>query len=501
MKKSKLDILYGFIVTSFLCLALFSIFKLISFEKNIETTYETFEGTPIVISSPIGKKNDQLIFISHGFAGSTTFMRPIAIALAEAGFITIRFDYLGHGKHPDPYSGDITSIKGATQSFVKQTDIIINHFLNKYNLETGLIIGHSMASDIVIRTAKKNLQIEGVIGISTYSDAVTETDPKNLLILNGQWEPPLRAKARNILTSLGIENPIEGKLYGEFNNGTARKAIAVQNSDHVGVLYSSNTQREIIAWANQIYQENFNIVTNRIGLWAGLLFLSLFILFICSLKFFPIRKLERGTLRFRNFIFSSIVATVTVPYALKYFTPTIVAFPAHNHLISHLLLMSIILIVLTPIKVNKSLLLNFNLPIFAFLFVTFSLGFGTILNSYVSTFYLSVGRIGLFLLMAIACVPIMIVVQSFYQVEKYGWAIGNLGKLFILISLSISIWLDLEKLFILGYAVILFIGFSIIFGFLANLLNRKYNDVFSIGTANGLVLAWTFSTALPIYIP
>ena len=108
---------------------------------------------------------------------------------------------------------------------------------------------------------------------------------------------------------------------------------------------------------------------------------------------------------------------------------------------------------------------------------------------------------GLFVLLAIACVPLMIVVQSFYQVEKYGWAIGNLGKLFILISLSISIWLDLEKLFILGYAVILFIGFSIIFGFLANLLNSKYNDVFSIGTANGLVLAWTFSTALPIYIP
>ncbi len=501
MKKSKPDILYGFIVTSFLCLAIFSIFRLASYEKNIETTYETFGKTPVVVSSPIGKKNDQLIFISHGFAGSTTFMRPIAIALAEAGFITIRFDYLGHGKHPEPYSGDITTIKGATQNFVKQTEIIIDHFLNKYKSETGLIIGHSMASDIVIRTAKKSSQIEGVIGISTYSDAVTETHPKNLLILNGQWEPPLRAKARDILISSGIKNPTEGKLYGEFKNGTARKVVAVKNSDHVGVLYSSTTQREIIAWANQIYQQNYNIVTNSIGLWAGLLFLSLFILFICSLKFFPDRKLERGTLSFRNFIFASILATVIIPYALKFFTPTPVAFPAHNHLISHLLLMSIVLSVVTPVKLNKPLIKSFNLQIFAFLFVTFSLVFGNVLNSYVSTFYLSDGRIGLFLLMAIGCVPIMIVIQSFYQVEKYGWMIGNLAKLFILISLSISIWLDLEKLFILGYAVILLIAFSIIFGFLANLLNRKYNDVLSIGTANGLVLAWTFATALPIYIP
>ena len=163
--------------------------------------------------------------------------------------------------------------------------------------------------------------------------------------------------------------------------------------------------------------------------------------------------------------------------------------------------MSIIFIVVTPVKLSKTLIQSFNLQIFAFLFVTFSLVFGNVLNSYVSTFYLSDGRIGLFLLMAIGCVPIMIVIQSFYQVEKYGWMIGNLAKLFILISLSISIWLDLEKLFILGYAVILFIAFSIIFGFLANLLNRKYNDVFSIGTANGLVLAWTFAIALPIYIP
>ncbi len=501
MKKSNPDILHRFIVASFLCIALFSIFKLSSFEKNIETTYESFRETPVVISSPTGKKNDQLIFISHGFAGSTAFMRPIAIALAEAGFITIRFDYLGHGKHPDPYSGDITSVKGATQSFVKQTDMIIDHFLNKYKLETGLIIGHSMASDIVIRTAIKNSKIEGVIGISTYSDAVTKKDPKNLLILNGQWEPLLRAKARNILTSFGIETPTEGKLYGEFNNGTARKAIAIQNSDHVGVLYSSNTQREIIAWANQIYQENFHIVTNRIGLWSALLFLSLFVLFICSLKLFPTRKLERRTVSFRNFIFAGITATVTVPYILAFFTPPLVIFPAHNHLISHLFLMSLILSVLTPLKLNKFFIQDFNLLIFSFLFVTFSLVFGNVLNSYVSTFFLSDGRIGLFLLLTTGCVPIMIVVQSFYQVGKYGWVMGNLAKLFILISLSISIWFDLENLFILGYAIILFIAFSMIFGFLASLLNRKYNDVFSIGTANGLVLAWTFSTALPTYIP
>ena len=43
-------------------------------------------------------------------------------------------------------------------------------------------------------------------------------------------------------------------------------------------------------------------------------------------------------------------------------------------------------------------------------------------------------------------------------------------------------------------------SYNLIFGFLANMVSRKYNNTLSVGLANGIALAWTFSTALPLYV-
>ena len=195
------------------------------------------------------------------------------------------------------------------------------------------------------------------------------------------------------------------------------------------------------------------------------------------------------------------MAAILIPYVLKIYTIKFLTLPAHNYLINHLLLTSVLLIILLPIKFDKSLLKSFNLYIFALLFIFFTFVLGGILDNYVSSFYLSDSRIRSFVFLILGCVPIMVIIQMFYQASKHGWIMGNIGKLSIILSLSISILLDFKQLFILGYAVILLIAFGLIFGFLANLINNKYNNFLSVGIANGLVLAWTFATALPTYIP
>ena len=94
------------------------------------TSVKEFVGkTPVTLTFKDNIKTKGIVFLAHGFAGSTSFMRPIAVALAEAGYLTVRFDFLGHGRHPLPYSGDITTIEGATQKFVNQTNEIISHYL------------------------------------------------------------------------------------------------------------------------------------------------------------------------------------------------------------------------------------------------------------------------------------------------------------------------------------------------------------------------------------
>ena len=184
--------------------------------------------TPVTINK-LKKIDGSLVFIAHGYAGSSSFMRPIAIAIAQTGYTAIRFDFLGHGKHKLPYYSDLISSNKTTEYFVNQTNSIIDYYLKKYNKKSAIIIGHSMASDIVVRVATKRNDINGVIGISTYTNAVTKNKPNNLLIINGEFEYNLREKSLNILQNIGIHKAQENILYGSFVKENARKILSIKH--------------------------------------------------------------------------------------------------------------------------------------------------------------------------------------------------------------------------------------------------------------------------------
>ena len=91
------------------------------------------------------------------------------------------------------------------------------------------------------------------------------------------------------------------------------------------------------------------------------------------------------------------------------------------------------------------------------------------------------------------------VLQIIYESGKHGWLLANFLKLNVLISLSTAIYLNFDELFLMAYLILLFILFGLTFGFLSNLLNKKHHNYLSTGTANGIVLALTFSSAIPLY--
>ena len=233
----------------FLALAIISGGQLVKTEKDLKASQQIVNDTPVKLLEP-KNPNGNLVFIAHGFAGSSNFMRPLAVSLSHSGFTTIRYDFLGHGENKNPYSGSITQLSGATENFVNQTNSIVNHYKEVYEPEKMVLIGHSMASDIIMRTALKRDDIFSVIGISAYTDAITAKKPSNILILNGEWEPRLKLKAYDILTKIGIARPEEDITYGSFNDGSARKISTVINADHVGILFSERTQIAIGAWLN-----------------------------------------------------------------------------------------------------------------------------------------------------------------------------------------------------------------------------------------------------------
>ena len=133
--------------------------------------------------------------------------------------------------------------------------------------------------------------------------------------------------------------------------------------------------------------------------------------------------------------------------------------------------------------------------------VFFLFGFGSVLDRYVSTFYLSDSRVGVFFLLLFGCIPITFYIQSFYQASRTGIWKATISKISFLLSLALAIGLNLSELFLLGYAILLLCAFWLVFGFLGHLLLRRIGSSSSIGFANAITLSWTLAVAIPLYSP
>ena len=150
----------------------------------------------------IGKENIEIIeselaskvftIICHGYAGSKEMMRQLAFDISNAGSNAVIFDFIGHGSNSQKLVNNPTELSGTTQQLVDQVIGIINFLKTKYGSEIKInLIGHSMASDIVIR-ASENQNISSIAAISPYSTKVTSNFPKDLLLTSGQFERHLR---------------------------------------------------------------------------------------------------------------------------------------------------------------------------------------------------------------------------------------------------------------------------------------------------------------------
>ena len=485
----------------FLALAVISGGQLVNTEKDLVASQQIVNGTPVKLLEP-KESNGALVFIAHGFAGSSNFMRPLAVSLSHSGFTTIRYDFLGHGENKNPYSGSITQLSGATEKFVNQTNSIVNHYKEVYEPEKMVLIGHSMASDIIMRTALKRDDIFSVIGISAYTDAITAKKPSNILILNGEWEPRLKLKAYDILTKIGIARPEEDITYGSFNDGSARKISTVINADHVGILFSERTQIAIGAWLNEIFKSEIISKTNKMGIWIAILLLSIFILIIFFILSFPKLASQGFNVSFKKFIILSLLSSFITPLILSYGKIPFINYSAQNHLINHLFLYTCICWICVPLHSLGKFASNRYLQLFSILVIVYTFIIGVALNSYVSTFIpLNFERLSLLAILLIGCIPYMMFVQVLRHSQSYGWLMATISNTFLIISLALSVYLNFEELFLIGYSILLFILFSGVFGLLSTMVAKRVNSHLAIANANGVLLACAFATAIPLYIP
>ena len=219
-------------------------------QDGVTMTSMRIGETPATIFRPTGKPAGPAVVIAHGFAGSQQLMRPFALTLARNGYVAVTFDFPGHGRNPLPLGGDITVVEGATR-------VLVDALARVADVARGLgdgrlaVLGHSMASDIVVRFAQATPDVSATVAVSMFSPAVTKDTPGNLLIIVGNLEGFLKSEALRVVSLAAPDGGAEaGVTYGDLATGTGRRAAFSAGVEHIGVLYSEASMAEALTWLN-----------------------------------------------------------------------------------------------------------------------------------------------------------------------------------------------------------------------------------------------------------
>lgn len=317
-----------------LCMVAAALAILVRADAGVVVSKDQLGPTPVTVYRPAARalarpdtswRGDALpvVVISHGFAGSQQLMQAFAVSLARNGYLAVTFDYLGHGRNLEPLGGDVTQVEGATRLLLEQTRAVVDFALAQPDAGDSLaVLGHSMASDVVVRYAQEDPRVAATVAVSLFSPAVTADSPRNLLIVNGAFEGYLEREALRVL-GLVTEQPALGVTYGSFTDGSARRAAAAPLVEHVGVLYSTAAQAETIDWLNAVFDHEGSGYRDRRGPAILLLLAGIVLLAWPLSKLLPrVATPPRGlAARWRELLPASLIPAVLTPLVL-------VAFPA-----------------------------------------------------------------------------------------------------------------------------------------------------------------------------
>jgi dienelactone hydrolase len=458
---------------------------------------QAFVGaTPVTTYYPQAAEPAPLVVIAHGFAGSRPLMESYALAIAQAGYLVASFDFEGHGRNPIPMSGDVEAIEGTTRLLVEETLRVLEAGLAhpQANGQASLL-GHSMASDIIVRAAIAQPGVGPVIAISPFSQAVSASEPANLLMITGQWEPRLVQFAQEAVQMVNPDAR-DDMVVRSSDGNVVRRAVTVPNIEHVGILYHRAGIKAAVDWLNDSFgKSDAAPVPARIG-WIVLVLTGTVILAWSLAQFLPYRATPREGLSGKRFLLALLLPVALVPLVATQlpsgFLPVLVA----DYLAVHMALYGAIqLVILRCIGLRLSVLsVGIGLLVAAYgIFV-----FGTALDRYIASFMPHAGRLPIIAALAVGAVPYMLADSALAYAHPRLWQ-RVLIRLAFLVSLAFAVALDFEGLFFLVLIIPVIGLFFLIFGLMGRWTEARAGPL-AAGLGLGLVLAWSLGVTFPMFV-
>ena len=473
--------------------------------RGLAVERATVGETPATLWRPAESGPAPAVVIAHGFAGSRQLMHSFALTLARNGYVAVGFDFRGHGRNPRPMTGDVTDDAGATATLLAELRRVVA-FARDHPASDGrvAVLGHSMASDIVVRAAVADPAIAATIAVSMFTEEATPDRPRNLLAITGEWEAGLREKALEIVGLATEAPPREGVTYGDPAQGTGRRAAVAENVEHVGVLYRSDSMVEARDWLDATFaREGAGPIAVRGP--AILLLLGGIVALAWPLAGLLPRIAEGAggaPGRWRALGWRLALPAVATPLLLwpveTRFLPVLVA----DYLFLHFLVYGAItgLVLWRDGRIGRprpgriAAVLGAALGVAALILGAF----GAALDAHVASFWPTPDRAGLIALLLAGTLAYMLADEWLTRGAGAPRGAYWVSKLAFLVSLALAIALDLEDLFFLIIILPVILLFFLIYGLVSGWVYRASGHPAPAGLANALSLAWALGVTFPL---
>ena len=486
-----------------------ALWQLKAAEDGIAISAIDIGGIPATVYRPADGKAAPAVVIAHGFAGSQQLMQSLALSVARNGYVAITFDFAGHGRNTRSMNGDIELIEGATKRLLQDVASVAAK-ARKLGDGRLAVLGHSMASDIVVRYAESDPSVAATIAVSMFSPAVTATAPRNLLVIAGNWEGMLKQEAlRAVSLATAPQQAQPGLTYGDFGAGTARRAAFSPHVEHASVLFSDTTMRESVAWLDGSFGKarSTSAETDGRGPWIAALFGGIVLLAWPLASLLPrVSAPPAGAgLGWKRIWPGLLLPMLATPLILRvaptHFLPVLVAdYLAVHFFVYGALTLCWILWMGRQGQLAKSVTPRPG-PFAAALVAVIAYGFAALvwpLDNFVTSFTPTGTR------------PMLIAVlltgtMAFFLADEYltrgsGAARGAYAasKAAFLISLAIAVALDPGRLFFLIIIVPVIALFFIVYGLLSRWIYDRTGQPLIAGIASAIAFAWAIGVTFPL---
>ncbi|NRA07467.1 MAG: alpha/beta hydrolase [Myxococcales bacterium] len=188
------------------------------------------------------------VVLMHGFSMDRRSMSSLARALAGAGYAVLSIDAAGHGDNRAPFHRGWGRADAHADVFGRAVDFLrASPHVDGGRIAVG---GHSMGASAALDYATRDSGLDATLLISGGYRLEGPYRPPNVLVLVAEADPPDTARGlAEIAAGLADGSALPpGETSGDPALGLAVRHVVVAETDHVDVIFATETAGEIVSW-------------------------------------------------------------------------------------------------------------------------------------------------------------------------------------------------------------------------------------------------------------